>query len=276
MQTPKTRPAPHRAARWKILDATTLKLIAAALMFLDHIHQMFAHAGAPLWLTMAGRLVFPLFLFAASESFSHTHSKRSYLLRLLLASWGMTLFTYALQALLPNEDIVLMNNAFSTFFLAALYMRFWDYFTEGIRHRSPRRILKVVLCCFLPMVSAAPLFLAAGLSCNENVPSALIRALAFVSLLIPNVLAIEGGIAMAALGVGFYIFRNHRAAQIVLLLALSAAVRLAGDNVQWMMAFAAIPMLLYNGARGKGMKRFFYVFYPLHIGLLYVLSTLLF
>lgn len=49
--------------KWKILNATTLKLLAVLLMFLDHIHQMFVHVGAPLWLTMAGRLAFPIFLF---------------------------------------------------------------------------------------------------------------------------------------------------------------------------------------------------------------------
>ena len=61
---------------WQFLNATTLKLIAAALMFIDHIHEMFSHAGAPMWLTMLGRLVFPMFLFASSESFHYTHSKK--------------------------------------------------------------------------------------------------------------------------------------------------------------------------------------------------------
>lgn len=55
--------------RWEILDATTLKLVAVALMFLDHIHQMFVHVGAPVWLTMLGRPVFPIFLFVSAESF---------------------------------------------------------------------------------------------------------------------------------------------------------------------------------------------------------------
>ena len=63
--------------KWQVLNATSLKLIAAALMLLDHIHQMFVAVGAPMWLTMAGRLVFPMFLFAAAESFHYTHSKRS-------------------------------------------------------------------------------------------------------------------------------------------------------------------------------------------------------
>jgi len=39
------------------LSAAALKFLAAALMVLDHIHQMFAAAGAPVGLTMAGRAV---------------------------------------------------------------------------------------------------------------------------------------------------------------------------------------------------------------------------
>jgi len=36
------------------------------------------------------------------------------------------------------------------------------------------------------------------------------------------------------------------------------------------------PIFLYNGGKGRGMKNFFYIFYPVHIALLYILSTLLF
>ena len=55
-----------------------------------------------------------------------TESRRPFQ-RLLLASWGMTLLTFILQRLVPNEQVVLMNNAFSTFFVAGLYMLFWDW-----------------------------------------------------------------------------------------------------------------------------------------------------
>ncbi|WP_242972371.1 TraX family protein [Lachnoclostridium edouardi] len=48
----------------------------------------------------------------------------------------------------------------------------------------------------------------------------------------------------------------------------------ARQGVQWIMGFAAIPMMLYNGTKGKNMKNFFYIFYPLHIALLYLLATL--
>lgn len=102
--------------KWKLLSATAIKLIAVVFMFMDHIHQMFVTIGAPIWLTMVGRLVFPMFLFTAAESFYYTHNKRKYLQRLLFASWGMTAFTFSLGQIIPNENVVLMNNAFSTFF----------------------------------------------------------------------------------------------------------------------------------------------------------------
>ena len=51
--------------RWfqPFLNATTLKILAVVLMFMDHIHEMFAAQGAPFWLTIFGRLVFPVLLY---------------------------------------------------------------------------------------------------------------------------------------------------------------------------------------------------------------------
>ena len=142
---------------WQFLNATTLKLIAAALMFIDHIHEMFSHVGAPMWLTMLGRLVFPMFLFASSESFHYTHSKKRYLIRLLIASWFMSTFTFILQGILPNDNVVLMNNAFSTFFVTGLYMLFWDIFADGVHKKSIPKIIGAILLCFIPVLLTLPM-----------------------------------------------------------------------------------------------------------------------
>lgn len=218
--------------------------------------------------------MFPIFLFAASESFHYTHNKKKYLQRLLFASWGMTVFTFMLQKVLPNDNVVLMNNAFSTFFVVGLYMLFWDKLVEGIRDRKPMQAVKAILLCFIPVLCALPLLFAAALSSNENIPFTVIRMLVTLSLLIPNILAVEGGAALVVLGLAFYIFRKHRVIQILVLLIFSAAVYVVDRDFQWMMCFAAIPIALYNGERGRGMKNFFYIFYPLHIGVLYIISTL--
>ena len=263
----------HRL-KWQVLNATTLKLLAAALMLLDHIHQMFVSAGAPVWLTMAGRLVFPIFLFASAESFHYTRSKTRYLKRLLFASWGMTIFTLLLQRLVPNEAVVLMNNAFSTFFVTALYMLFWDWFAEGVRSKRPGQVVKALAGCLLPVLGALPLFLAATLSFEETIPTAVIRLLALLSLLLPNIFSIEGGFSLVLLGLAFYIFREKRIIQIAILLAFSALIYGLG-GIQWMMGLAAIPIALYNGEKGQGYKNFFYIFYPTHLGILYLLSAFL-
>lgn len=259
--------------KWQFLDATAIKLIAAALMLLDHVHQMYAANGAPMWLTMLGRPVFPLFLFIAAESFHYTRDRKKYLKRLLLASWGMTLLTFLTQLILPNPDIVLMNNAFSTFFVAALYMLFWDMFKDGIKEKSGKKIVKAVLCCFIPILCALPILMLATLTTKMELPRLLVRFLAMFSLLVPNIMSVEGGFAMVALGVIFYIFRKHRFVQIIALLALSALTYFVGGGIQWLMCAAAVPMLFYNGEKGKGMKNFFYIFYPAHIVILYLLAT---
>lgn len=259
---------------WKLLSATTIKLIAVVFMFMDHIHQMFATAGAPIWLAMVGRLVFPMFLFTASESFYYTHSKRKYLQRLLFASWGMTVFTFLLGQIIPNENVVLMNNAFSTFFVTGLYMMFWDWFLEGIKVKNTAQIVKSILCCFVPILFAFPMLLVGMLSANENIPPFAIRVLATISLLVPNVLTVEGGFALVLLGVLFYIFRKHRVIQILVLLILSVLVYIIGNKIQCIMGLSAIPIFMYNGKRGYGMKNFFYIFYPAHIGILYIISAM--
>lgn len=252
------------------LSTSALKYLAAALMVLDHSHQMFYHMGAPLWLSMAGRMVFPLFLFTSAEGFAHTRSKGKYLARLGVGSAVMAAMTALLQQLIPNENVVLMNNAFSTFFVAGWYMLCWDVLTGS----GPlgKRICKALALSLVPLLSALPLLAVAQLSTTDAVPLPLLRILITLGLMIPSLPFCEGGPAMAALGLAFYILRNHRLLQIGILLLLSGLTYIMGSGYQWMMGLASLVMLLYNGQRGHGSRRFFYIFYPAHIAVLYLLS----
>lgn len=266
---------PKSGNGFAFLDATSIKFIAAFLMLLDHIHQMFAGSGAPMWLTMLGRPVFPMFLFLAADSFHYTRSRRKYLFRLLLASWFMTISSLLLQRVLPNDNIVLMNNAFSTFFVAAIYMYAWDFLKEGFRLRSLSSFLKAAGLALLPILTSLPLLLVGIYSADVTVSLSTIRLLASLALLFPNLLAVEGGAVMVLLGLFFYIFREHRYMQAAILLLLSALLLfLKPWDIQWMMGFAAIFILLYNGEKGRGAKYFFYIFYPVHIFILYIAACI--
>ena len=46
------------------------------------------------------------------------------------------------------------------------------------------------------------------------------------------------------------------------------------DGCQWMMVFAIIPIVFYNGRYGRGLKKLFYIYYPAHIAVLYLLGNL--
>jgi hypothetical protein len=256
------------------LNATAIKIIAIILMVFDHVHQMWAHAGAPMWLKWLGRPVFPLFMFVLAESFFYTRSRKKLLWRLLLAAWFMVIFNTVLMEILPNPSVMLMNGAFMTFFLAGLYIVFWDMLVDGIKTKKAGKIIGAVLLFLVPIISAVPILLVAGMT--ENLPFGLVRVLLFIGMMIPSVLYSEAGAIMVPLGLLFYILRKWRWAQVAVLAALTVLYMIisGGFEIQCLMIFAVIPILLYNGEKGRGMKYFFYIFYPAHIYILYIIATL--
>jgi hypothetical protein len=262
------------------LDATVIKIIAIILMVFDHVYQMWVPVGAPVWLKWLGRPVFPMFLFVMAESFHYTRSRKKFLIRLLLAAWFMSVFNVVLSTVLPNPypNVVLMNSAFMTFFVAGLYMLFWDMLVAGIKEKKAGKIIGSVLLFFVPVLSAVPALLITGLA--GKIPFWLLRILITVGMMIPSIPFAEAGPLMVPLALLFYALRKWRWAQIAALAAVTA-VELALDlsvsgavSIQWMMIFAAIPILFYNGEKGHGMKYFFYIFYPAHIYILYIIATL--
>ncbi len=68
----------------------------------------------------------------------------------------------------------------------------------------------------------------------------------------------------------FYLFRQFAFVKQAVFASLNYA--LAQGGVQVYACFAAFPMLLYNGRRGPRMKYFFYVFYPAHLLILYLIK----
>jgi hypothetical protein len=258
---------------WKGLTGTQIKLLGVIMMVFDHLHQMFFMFGVPDWFTWIGRLVAPIFLFMCAEGFRRTRSKKRYMLLLFAGFEFMNAASRFLSFAVQNENVVLINNIFGTLLLCTIYMWVADALTSGVREKAPGKVAFSVLLAFIPIGAGLAFYVLLSM------PSFLesLHVQFFVSLLqlIPNIATAEGGAALPLLGLLFYLFRERRLAQIAALAAIGLLSLLTSGGVQWMMVFAAIPIVLYNGTRGRGYKYFFYLFYPAHIYVFYVVSSLL-
>ena len=206
----------------------TLKIIAIITMFLDHYYRII---GGPEWLSMLGRLAFPIFAFSISEGYSHTKNVNKYLMRLL---------NFAIIIQLPN------------------FLGFQEY---------PLNIFFT---------------LALGLFCLEILDNNKINIVVrYIVVLYLCFLAEKTGLDYGAYGVILIILfnklRNNKLYIFIAFLALNLVILKIGNlsEMQMYSVFSLVPIFLYNGKKGYGMKYFFYLFYPLHFIFLYFLNELL-
>lgn len=103
------------------MSTTALKILALSFMVIDHIGQFLPNM--PIWLHWAGRISFPIFIFCSAHGFSHTRSRKKYILRLYFASviMGITnTMAFYLTSQIPDFSSpvdVINNNIFSPIIL---------------------------------------------------------------------------------------------------------------------------------------------------------------
>ena len=221
----------------QILDGTMLKIIAMVSMVSDHVGDLFF--PGVMWLRMIGRLAMPLFSFCIAEGYAHTRDKNRYLLRTgIFALISEVPFDLAFEGKVGfgHQNIML------TFFLSILALKIFDL----IRGEEPRNIGKTVLGTLAVLVMAG------------------------LALLLRADYTIFAVIAVFL----FYVLRNrHPLVRSGVGVAFLALTRTMGYYCTT--GFSLIPLLLYNGKRGRGLKWLFYAFYPGHLLLLFVLKKLL-
>ena len=222
----------------RILDGTSLKLIAMISMVFDHVGDMFFPGS--LCMRMIGRLAMPLFSFCIAEGYAHTKNKQRYLMRMgVFALVSEIPFDLAFESRvgLGHQNIML------SFFLAILALMVFDRIRgEGKEHAAGKTLLGILCVC---AVAVLALLLRADYT-----------LFAVLAVFLFYVLRNRHPLLRCGVGVGF--------------LALTRTVgyyRATGLSL--------IPLLLYNGKRGRGLKWLFYAFYPGHLLLLYLLKTVL-
>ena len=234
------------------LNSTALRLLAILFMLLDHLWATVVPGN--LWMTCVGRLAFPIFAFQLCEGYRHTGDFRRYCLRLLLfallSEIPFNLF-YAGSVLFPFHQ-----NVMFTLLLGLLAIRQADMLRreQGIKRKS--------LCCL-----------------------ALLAVLAGGVLLFPDY-GLRGVMTVLC----FFVFREHRLFQLAAMAVLNifafkgqtipvSLFGLAYDFPIQGFALLALPLIwLYNGEKGpggRGLRLFWYIFYPLHMLALYFIQRII-
>lgn len=264
------------------LSASGLKWIALVLMVLDHVHYFFAYTGmVPEWFSMAGRLSAPLFLFCLVEGFSHTRDRRKYFIKVYAIHLLMSglLFLMICGVLVRPDGFYPMNGMMTAFAILMIVFQGMDWLAE---RRWVPGLAAVALPLAWPLLASALMRAAPAL----QVP---LSVLGYTLLPMWNSNP-DAGIGTILMGILLYGFQKNRRVQAgvfagftvlyYFLYPLLVFSRLPGFHwtqmftayYEWYGALAALLMLCYNGERGRGPKRFFYVFYPAHIYVLYALS----
>ena len=219
-----------------------LKIIAMVSMVFDHVGDVFFPEIA--WLRMVGRLAMPIFAFCITEGYIHTRNRNKYLLRMgIFALVSEVPFDLAFEGNinLSHQNIML------SFFISILALMLFDLI------RGSKIEIKGRYSVWRTMLGALA-----------------VVAMAVVAMLVK---ADYTMFAVASVFL-FYVFKdvNHYVRPIpgVAFLALTRTV-----GYYCTTGLSIIPLLLYNGKKGKGLKWLFYAFYPGHLLILYLLKLLL-
>ena len=183
----------------------------------------------------------PIFAFFIAEGYSYTHDRKRYLLRLgIFALISELPFDFAFDRgiTLTHQNIML------TFFLAVLALLLWDRITQA-EGKTP--VLKILAGCIVIMIIS----ILATLLCSDY------SFFGILSVWIFYLLRKKAHWLRSLCGVGFL-----------------AVTQTVGYHLG--IGLSLIPLLLYNGKKGKGLKWLFYVFYPGHLLVLFLIYCLIY
>ncbi|MBQ3708527.1 MAG: hypothetical protein II889_11555 [Clostridia bacterium] len=239
------------------MSSFLLKLIAAASMLLDHTGILF-FPGRDIF-RILGRLAFPLFAFCIAEGFRYTRSRWKYFLRIfVLGTLCQIVYTIA------ERDFYL--GILITFSLSIALMAALDCVKTALRGEKSAlaKGLERLLGCEI------------GETADRALTTAVFVAGCFGVFWLTTAVKVDYGFFGVMLPVTCSLF-EERAQRLVMFTAclLCLAVSETGWPIQYWSLLAVPLLILYNGKPGKvRMKYFFYIFYPLHLVILYGISML--
>ena len=223
------------------MSAFVLKIIAVITMFIDHFGYVVSN-GKLSFYNYIGRIAFPIFAFQISEGYIHTKNLKKYFLKL---------FSFALISQIPF--MLFSKIVTDKFGLNVLFTLFLGLTAIFIYDKCKYKILGII----------------AGIAIG----------------LIAEFTRCDYGLFGVSLILIFYIFKNNIInTSIFYFIAVSTKYGILAfksgmqPRILYLFIGTFISMFfiaLYNGKKGKDTKYLLYLFYPIHLILLYGLYLIL-
>lgn len=237
------------------MNRDILKLLAMVFMLLDHMWATVIPGNQ--WMTFVGRMAFPIFAFQIAEGFIHTSNFKKYALRLfifaLVSEIPFNLF-YGSSLIYPFHQ-----NVMFTLLLGLLAIKVIEKFQK-------EKTAKNAIIAVAGTVGAT---FAATAGFTDYSGMGVLTVVLFY-------LARDFKFAWLVQIVGMYVLN------IYFFSGMFIPVEIFGKTfeftTQGFALLALIPIHLYNGKKGKGGKLFkysMYIFYPVHMLILYFIFSYL-
>lgn len=257
------------------MSTTALKITALVLMTIDHTGRFIP--GMPIILRIIGRASRPLFAFCAVQGLKHTSDSDKYLKRLYIFSVLTGVMNFVLNGIYPQAAHPLTGNIFTSLFIALFVL------DTSLHGAGLVKMLYIILFNLGVHTVAVRFFPANVLNITDA--------------LFPEMFHSEGSILFFVLVIMLYngkdskkdtalCFGGYCLAYLLLVLLANTPLYTAVPmplpqllfrySIQWLQILALPLMLMYNGKKGLGLKYLFYIYYPLHIAVLFVLSNTVF
>ncbi|MFA6860577.1 MAG: TraX family protein [Clostridia bacterium] len=230
-----------------LLNQTTFKFIAVLSMLIDHIGLVFF--SEIIIFRIIGRFAFPIFAFLIARGYSKTKNKIKYLLRIFLFG-VISIYPYYLIFKTLNPNILF------TFALSILLM-----LTFEIINKSSFKLAKL----------------------DKFFRAITIFAVITIFVIVSELLCFEYGFLGVLLPFIFWELKENNSEKYIIFIALTFLYCIF-CLVQGYLSCAyiqcysllAIPLIALTGSNQgkKTFKWFFYIFYPLHLTLLYLLTLI--
>lgn len=226
----------------KGLTNNQLKIIALVLMTIDHI-------GVTLFpdvriLRIIGRLAFPIFAYMIAEGCKYTRNRKRYVTVIAVEALVCQLVFFAVEK-------SLYMNIFVTFTLSIFLIFLAD---NALKFKKASHYATVAVYLFL-------LYFVCEIMPEKSAFTDFDIDYGFFGVITPAVI---------------YFAKEEKKAKISVVALMCMLLGLRYGDIQYYSLLSVLPLLFYNGERGKlKLKYFFYAYYPLHLALIYLVSLII-